>query len=255
MAAMTSGLHHTGPAAVLFDLDATLFDHRGCCRAGLAALQAEFACLRCWTMAELERVYCEMLEEVHLRVLDRQLTHIEARRLRMARLLDLAGERVANPYALVECYQASYLAARRAMPGAVALLEALRPRVKIGIVTNNTLSEQRVKLDVCGLALHIDVLVASQDVGIAKPDPRIFAIALARLGVPAERAVMVGDSWTADVLGARAAGVQAVWFNASGEPCPDPALARELTGFEPLGAALRIVLSAIHGDHELAVSC
>ena len=52
---------------------------------------------------------------------------------------------------------------------------------------------------------------------MAKPDPRIFAIALERLGCAAADAVMIGDSWPADIEGARAAGVRAIWFNRSGQ--------------------------------------
>jgi HAD superfamily hydrolase (TIGR01509 family) len=233
MAAMSPRSGHTGPAAVLFDLDATLFDHRGCCRAGLGALQAAFGAMRCWSIDQLEVRYMQLLEEVHLRVLDRQLTHVEARRLRMARLLELAGDRTTDPLSLVECYQSAYMAARAPVPGARELLEALRPRTRIGIVTNNTLAEQQAKLEICGLASCVDVLVASQEVGIAKPDPRIFRIALAQLGVAAEQAVMVGDSWSADVLGARAAGIRAVWFNPCGDPCPDSSIAMEVRAFKP----------------------
>jgi HAD superfamily hydrolase (TIGR01509 family) len=195
-----------------------------------------------------------MLEEVHLRVLDRQLTHIEARRLRMGRLLELAGDEAGEPMALVECYQGAYIRARAAVPGAAALLATLAPRVMIGIVTNNTLSEQRIKLDICGLAPYVDELVASQDVGVAKPDPRIFAIAMERLGVHRDRTVMVGDSWSADVEGAAAAGVRAVWFNARREVCPDRTIAQELTAFEPLDRALDVVLSQIPGMARAAMS-
>jgi putative hydrolase of the HAD superfamily len=88
-------------------------------------------------------------------------------------------------------------------------------------VTNNTLAEQSEKLATFGLAPFVTALVTSEEVGVAKPDGRIFAAALARLGCAAHEAVMVGDSWIHDVAGARAAGIAAVWFARDAAPAPD----------------------------------
>jgi putative hydrolase of the HAD superfamily len=87
----------------------------------------------------------------------------------------------------------------------------------------------------------VDVLIASEEAGVSKPDPRIFEIALERLEATADRAVMVGDSWANDILGARAAGIRAVWFNPAGDDAPEPdvPVLRALTPVEP---ALRVVL-------------
>ena len=61
-----------------------------------------------------------------------------------------------------------------------------------------------------GITDAFDTIVMSARVGSAKPDPRIFAIALARLGVEAADAVHVGDSEREDIVGARAAGLRAI---------------------------------------------
>ena len=58
-----------------------------------------------------------------------------------------------------------------------------------------------------GLAPYLNVVVGSQAVGSEKPQARIFQIALAQVGVTAAEALHVGDIYTADVLGARAAGL------------------------------------------------
>jgi putative hydrolase of the HAD superfamily len=60
--------------------------------------------------------------------------------------------------------------------------------------------------------------VVSGEVGVGKPDPRIFDLALRLLGASPEEAVMVGDNPTRDVAGAKAAGVTAVWVNRAGLP-------------------------------------
>jgi putative hydrolase of the HAD superfamily len=62
-----------------------------------------------------------------------------------------------------------------------------------------------------------DVVVFSYEVGCTKPDPAIFQLALTRLDVSAENIVMVGDSLTSDVLGARASGIRALLLDTSGK--------------------------------------
>jgi len=73
-----------------------------------------------------------------------------------------------------------------------------------------------------GLAEFFEVACFSSHVGFRKPDPRIFRSALDALGVPANRAVFVGDEPEADIAGARAAGLRAVWIDRADRPPPDP---------------------------------
>ncbi len=103
------------------------------------------------------------------------------------------------------------------MPGARELLVALREHVPVAIVTNNVTAEQEEKLARFALDAHVDALVTSEDVGVAKPDARIFDAALARLGIARDEAVMLGDSREHDVDGARAAGIAACWLDRAGE--------------------------------------
>jgi len=97
-----------------------------------------------------------------------------------------------------------------AIDGAVPTVRALKDAgYRIGVVSN---AEGRVErdLDGAGYAGLLETVVDSHLVGVEKPDPRIFRIALERLGVTAETAVFVGDVPAVDVAGARAAGLQAI---------------------------------------------
>ena len=80
---------------------------------------------------------------------------------------------------------------------------------------------------------------------MSKPDPAIFAIALERLGVVAGDAVMIGDSWAADVEGAMASGVRAIWFNRFNRP-PPRADVPSFAAFVPM----QPVLDLIFGTHD-----
>ena len=59
----------------------------------------------------------------------------------------------------------------------------------------------------------MDAVIVSSDVGVAKPEPAIFQLALDRLGYLAQDTVFVGLSWQADMVGAMNAGLHAIWFN------------------------------------------
>ena len=100
------------------------------------------------------------------------------------------------------------------------MLETLAGRFKLAIVTNGDTTTQRAKIEATGLAPLVDAILVSGEFRIGKPDPRIFERALAMLDVAADRSVHVGDSLEADVAGARASGIGAVWVNRSGVPAP-----------------------------------
>lgn len=99
---------------------------------------------------------------------------------------------------------------QRAVPGASGTLTRLTRRgLRLAVISN---SEGRVAQDIAiaGLAHHFETIVDSGLVGVEKPDPRIFAIALERVGAAPDESVYVGDIYHIDVLGARSAGLRAI---------------------------------------------
>lgn len=236
--------------AVLFDLDDTLFDHYYCSRSALETVQASHDCFAGMPFEAVERAHSQLLEQLHKDVMIGRLPIDEARRERFRRLYDVAGiaadERLVN--AAATAYRDAYIAARRAIAGAAVLLPLVKDRAKVGIVSNNLLDEQQEKLRQCALEPFVDALVVSEEIGISKPDPAIFRVALERLGCRAEETVMVGDSWGADVVGARATGIRAIWFNRHGAPSPEPgAGVEEIRALEPAGDVMRILFGS-HRD-------
>jgi putative hydrolase of the HAD superfamily len=231
--------------AVLFDLDDTLFDHRTSARAALAEVHRHHG--GAIEFARFEEQHSRHLEDLHAEVLAGRISIDDARRERFRRLFAAMG--IAIDEAAIDhtasVYRAGYVNARRVVDGAAALLQAVRPHARIAIVSNNLLEEQRGKLQFCGLASLVDELVVSEEVGVSKPDPRIFAVALSRLGVDAGEAVMFGDSWAADIAGAARAGIRAVWFNPLRKPRPaGPRDVPEVFSLTPPDAVLPILLGA-----------
>jgi putative hydrolase of the HAD superfamily len=93
---------------------------------------------------------------------------------------------------------------------AEAALQLVRERGLVaGVVSNSNGTIRRI-LESLGLARHLDFVLDSAEVGIEKPDPRFFALALARAGVAPDEAGYIGDFYSIDVIGARRAGIRAV---------------------------------------------
>jgi YjjG family noncanonical pyrimidine nucleotidase len=238
---MPSSMRRT---AVLFDLDDTLFDHQYGTREALAVLRQRHACLQQWTVADLGALHATLLERLHLDVLAGRLTIDDARQQRFSTLFAEAGEVLSSKgaAAISAEYRGAYVAAWRLVPGAFDLLTLLRDRVRVGIVTNNVVGEQTTKIVSLGIAPLVDAVVISEAVGVQKPDSRIFEIALDRLGCEAAHAVMVGDSWASDIVGARAAGLTAVWFNPDDKPSPDGVRVPVLESLTPAERAAAVIL-------------
>ncbi|MFD2787345.1 HAD family hydrolase [Hymenobacter rubripertinctus] len=222
---------------ILFDLDDTLFDHTATARAALAATAAQRPSLRAVPAQVLYQRYSDLLEELHPRVMSGEIPYLDARALRFRRLLALyeAEPSAAELAALAEQHYGHYRQVRQAVPGALALLRRLKPDYKIGVVTNNRTAEQQQKLTFLEMDGLVDALITSQAVGVLKPDPAMYHVALEQLGAGAAETVMVGDNWAADVVGALAVGIRPVWLNRHGLVKPLPEVA-ELTSLEPLAS-------------------
>lgn len=101
-------------------------------------------------------------------------------------------------------------------PGAaLALRRARAAGLRTAVISNSNGSVRSI-LETLGLAAQLDLIVDSSEVGVEKPDPRIFQLALARLGLEPPEAVHIGDLYAVDVLGARAAGLGAVLLDPGG---------------------------------------
>ena len=102
------------------------------------------------------------------------------------------------------------------------------------------LSNGNADLARCGIGQYFEAGLAARDAGMLKPDPRIFAILLERVGLEAHEVVHVGDDAEADVEGARAANVLPVWLNREGAAWPRDSDPPELTirGLDELAATL-----------------
>ena len=205
---------HQPLRAIFFDLDDTLYDqsfaHAHATRAG----QGLDVALRDVSFETYKARASALLEEIHPSVVAGHLTFDSARTRRCELLADEFGGDRSLASAQAAAHINAYRAAERAVPGAAEVLNTLKHAgYPLFIVSNNVRVEQEAKLARLGFAHFFDALIVSGDHPFAKPDPRLFAVALGHAKVAPDHAVHVGDSLSSDVAGAHAAGIHAVWFN------------------------------------------
>ncbi|HEY6325582.1 MAG TPA: HAD-IA family hydrolase [Candidatus Cybelea sp.] len=128
-------------------------------------------------------------------------------------------------------------------PGAVELLRALQERgVKLGIVTNGLSETHREKIALLQISEYFDAIFLSDEVGMVKPDPLLFAHACRTLGGAPAHGAMVGDRYDRDIRGAMEAGLYTIWLNVRDEELPPGATPPDAT-CSSIAEAARILLA------------
>ena len=206
--------------AVIFDLDNTLYSYDRAHAAAWAALLRLAGEALDLTEARFTALHAEAS-----RVLNRRCgggPAIHNRLIRFQILLELAGLPIGAAPALADCYWETLLSHMEAEPGAAETLGALRALgLRVGVGTNMTADRQFEKLKRLGLLPLVDLLVTSEELGVEKPDPRLFALCAEKAGAAARDCAFVGDSLEKDALAARRAGMTGLWYCPGGGPAPE----------------------------------
>lgn len=116
--------------------------------------------------------------------------------------------------------------------GALELLDHLKPRYRMHILSNGFREVQYKKIENSGLRTYFDKIILSEDARANKPHPDIFTFALKNTNARRDQTIMIGDSWEADILGAFQSRIAQIWFNSRQD---------EAEGFQPTYTVRRLV--------------
>lgn len=208
---------------VLFiDLDNTLYDFTGNSREAYSAVYSLLDYERWFDSFEH---YYSIYEEYNLQL---WALYAEGKITKDK----LNAERYAHPLRVMGVHDAEAVGARfwdeamkrlplgsRLMPHAREVLEYLRPRYRMYILSNGFTELQSRKMQSAGIEGYFDGVILSEDIGVNKPNPEIFYHALRVAGVSAPEALMIGDNLEVDVEGASRVGIDQVYYDvaASGD--------------------------------------
>ena len=102
---------------------------------------------------------------------------------------------------------------KKLIPDAMEILEYLKPKYKLYIISNGFTEVQHKKLKNSDLLRFFEEIILSDWVGVNKPHPEIFRKALEIASSHSDETIMIGDSWDADIVGAKNACIDQVWLN------------------------------------------
>lgn len=200
---------------ILFDADGTLFDYDA---AETAALAASFARIgHAFVPGDLE-IYREINGRLWRDLENGATTQQRLRVERFARLFEAIGAH-GDPAPFSDDYTFNLASQTGLIEGADTTVATLVQVARLMLITNGLAEVQRPRFAASSIRRHFAGLVISEEVGAAKPDPRIFDAAFEKMdNPPRSEVLMVGDSLTSDIRGGQGYGLDTCWFNADQRP-------------------------------------
>lgn len=199
---------------ILMDIDDTLFDFPTANRRAVGELMNELDLASPTVFDEYQAINHACWEALERGEMTQETLHVE----RFRRFLAAKG-RADDPARVADRFAELLGRQTIPLPHAEETVRALAERLPVVLLTNGITTIQHDRLARSDIRRWISGMVISQEVGLSKPDPRIFKLALG--GLAPERALMIGDGVNSDVLGANRAGIDVCWFNPGGKRLPE----------------------------------
>ena len=202
--------------AIFIDIDDTLLDYIPCCR---EAFDRALEAIAGYSSSVTDE---DELFDLFFSISGRLFSEAKHGLHTIAEVMDLYPaefcERAGFPSEAVDPFKHAFRAAwgntHTLVPGAKEMLETLRSKgYRLFAASNSFGHLQRSRLEKAGILSYFEDTYISMDIGYDKPDIRFYHEALRRCGLQAHEVLMIGDSMTTDVLGAQAAGMDALFFD------------------------------------------
>ena len=205
---------------VFFDLDRTLWDFDAAAEVAFERIYEKYnlKSLGIPSAHEFHEVYHPLNERLWELYREDKITKADLNRTRFLKPLEHYGiHNIELADHLSEDYV--YWSPRivRLVPGTMELLDYLKPKYHLHLITNGFQEVQHTKLSGSGLEPYFETLTVSEEVGVKKPNPEIFYYALRKAHATAEESIVIGDEMAVDIDGAKAAGIDQIFFNPKGE--------------------------------------
>lgn len=200
---------------LFIDLDDTLYDFSGASR---ESFMETYELLRYGRFFDSFDHYLSIYEPYNLELWqiygEGKITKNELNRRRYSHPLETVG---IHDQELADTFCRETLSRiptkNKLIDGAIELLEYLRPKYKMYILSNGFTELQSQKMQTTGIGKYFDALILSEEIGVNKPNPRLFEYALQKSGARLEESIMIGDMFETDIAGAAGIGMDQIYFN------------------------------------------
>jgi HAD superfamily hydrolase (TIGR01549 family) len=200
----------THTSVVILDFDNTCYLYNPCHESALSAVHAWFE-QNFGTCVMWYDYYSIAQKEVKQRIPTHGASH--SRILYFKTLLEnlRLDNTVTHCLTMEKIYWETFQAKMQIVPSLLDFLELCRERgTKVVVVSDLTTAIQCEKICHLGIASYVNFLITSEEIGVEKPNPRCFAMALEKTSAQPEKALVIGDNYERDILGAEKLGIPAI---------------------------------------------
>lgn len=205
---------------LFFDLDRTLWDFDAAAEVAFERIYEQYnlKSLGIPSAHDFHEVYHPLNEQLWVQYRADKITKEDLNRTRFLKPLEHYGIHdvdLADHLSKDYVYWSPRIV--RFVPGTMELLDYLKPKYHLHLITNGFEEVQDTKLTLSGMKPYFETLTVSEEIAVKKPNPEIFHYALRKANASPEESLMIGDEMAVDIDGARAAGMETVLFNPRGE--------------------------------------
>lgn len=229
--------------ALFIDMDDTLVSYREPVRASLNAVRETISELNETDVEQLVKDFMELLSESMPHLINKEISYRDDVRVRMKKILDRHGHNTTEDeiVQLDKLYWKTFWKNRKLLPEAIDLLKLCNNlHIPVAIISNGNPEMQRKTMSRLKLHNYVNIVLTPGNVDEMKPNNTLFDRAMKILGVNPEKIIMVGNSFSRDVIGAVNAGIIPVWLNSLGKEKPENVNVVEITSFTELLERLQL---------------
>lgn len=201
---------------IFFDLDNTLWDYRRNAEIAVRKVYLEFGIEKEYGYGfdEFYNHYYEVNESLWEKYRNAEITRPELQSRRFPESFKNLG--IQNPDFAVEFelrFMAEVSDGKHLVPNAIEILEYLKGKYHIHVITNGFPKTTDYKINNSILKDFVETVVTAESAGAPKPNPKAFSAGLRESGAELSESVYIGDDWEADIVGATEFGMKAIFFN------------------------------------------
>ncbi|MTI67987.1 MAG: HAD family hydrolase [Firmicutes bacterium] len=200
---------------IFFDLDGTLLDHRYSEYLAVKEFYNNNKYRFDFNEENFYKLWCDISNKHFNRFLNNKLTFSQQRIERIKELFEHVGIKFSDTEAenKFKEYLNAYEKNWKIYDDVINCLKELHSNYKLGIITNGDLEQQSLKLERIGVKKYFDLLIAAGDIGISKPNTKIFEIACNKAGFNPKECYYIGDNLNVDILPCEKINMNGIWLN------------------------------------------
>lgn len=199
---------------IIFDADNTLFDYDAAEKDALFKTLKDFSINVQMEPNKLLKIYKAINSKLWKQLENGELRDQQHLKILRTKLLLNQIDAEANVGLFAETYLKNLSKDTRLIDHAHSVVQTLARTHSLAIITNGMTKVQRPRLEQSSIGKYFDYILISEEVGVSKPSEEIFALLFDAIGQPnRSKVLMIGDSLSSDIQGARNYGLQSIWYN------------------------------------------